>query len=140
MKKVLTFGTFDVLHLGHEHYLKEAKKHGSMLYVVVARDKTVYEVKGKKPLNDEAKRLDNIKSLKYVDGAYLGYEDDKYRIIEEINPDVIVFGYDQNAFTKNIKDILSKRGLNIEMIRLPNGLKPDVYKSSKLRLGRINNF
>jgi len=45
--KVLAFGTFDILHPGHEFYLKEAKKHGDILDVVVARDSTVEKIKGK---------------------------------------------------------------------------------------------
>lgn len=133
MKKVLTFGTFDIFHPGHEHYLKEAKKYGNELYVVVSRDKTVLEVKNRKTVNDENKRLEYVRSLDYVDGAFLGSDGDKYKIIEEINPDVIVFGYDQDSFTKNIKEILKKRGLNVEIIKLTKGFKPEVYKSSKLR-------
>ena len=41
MKKVMTFGSFDVLHKGHEHYLKEAKSYGDYLIVVVARDENI---------------------------------------------------------------------------------------------------
>ena len=46
--KVLVFGTFDIFHKGHEYFLSEAAKHGS-LNVVVARDLTTYEVKGRFP-------------------------------------------------------------------------------------------
>jgi len=133
MKRVLTFGTFDIFHPGHEHYLKEAKKYGDELYVVVSRDKTVLEVKGRETVNNENKRLEYIRSLDYVSGAFLGSDGDKYKIIEEIGPDVIVFGYDQISFTKDVEKILKERGLNVEIVRLTKGFKPDVYKSSKLR-------
>ena len=82
-KKVLAFGTFDIFHKGHEFYLREARKHGNTLNVVVARDSTVKQIKGKFPLNNESKRLAKIKSLDYVNNALLGHEDDKYKIIEE---------------------------------------------------------
>lgn len=45
MTVVLTFGTFDIFHPGHEYYLREAKKHGDKLVTVIARDQTVKNVK-----------------------------------------------------------------------------------------------
>lgn len=131
MKKVLAFGTFDIFHKGHEFYLREAKKYG-ILYVVVARDLTVKKVKGKSPVNDESERLAKIQSLDYVDKAILGNEKDKYAIIEQLKPDVICLGYDQNSFTKNLKQELNKRGLNPEIIRIKD-FKADKYKSSKMK-------
>ncbi len=64
-KKVMTFGTFDLLHKGHVYFLKQASKYGKLV-VVVARDKNVLKVKGKKPINSERKRLQNIKKIKFV--------------------------------------------------------------------------
>ena len=60
MKKVIVFGTFDVVHQGHIHMLKEAREYGDFLIVVVARDDIVCEIKGKKPTNNEDKRFENI--------------------------------------------------------------------------------
>ena len=65
MKKIMVFGTFDVLHKGHINFFKQAKKHGDHLLVVVARDKTVSLIKGIKPHYDEKERLKSVK--KYVD-------------------------------------------------------------------------
>ena len=132
MKKVMVFGTFDIFHPGHEFYLKKAKKYGDLLEVVVAKDSTVRELKGKEPLNDELKRLSVIKALDYVDRAYLGYEEDKYKIIEEVKPDVICLGYDQYYFTNNLKEELKKRKIKAKIIRLKS-YKEYLYKSSKLR-------
>ncbi len=132
-KKVLAFGTFDIFHKGHEFYLKEARKHSNVLNVVVARDSTVKQIKGKYPLNNELKRLAVIKNLNYVDNAFLGYEEDKYKIIEELKPDVICIGYDQNSFTDNLKAILRNRGLNIKIIKFEKGFKPKLCKTSILK-------
>jgi len=132
-KKVLAFGTFDIFHKGHEFYLKEARKHGNTLNVVVARDSTVKQIKGKFPLNNELKRLIKIQNLDYVDKAFLGYEEDKYKIIEELKPEVICLGYDQNSFTDNLKKILKKRALNPKIIKFEKGFKPYKHKSSKLK-------
>ena len=61
-------GTFDLLHLGHIYYLKEAKKLGNKLAVVVATDVTVRNLKHE-PINPEEIRLNLIKELKIVDEA-----------------------------------------------------------------------
>ena len=110
-------GTFDLLHMGHIYYLKEAKKLGDVLIVVVARDSTVRKLKHE-PVNPEDIRLDLIKEVKVVDEAYLGYEDDMYAIVEEIKPDIIALGYDQIHDENVIRRELKKRNLNSKVVRL----------------------
>ena len=66
MVKVMATGTFDLLHLGHIYYLKEAKKLGDTLTVVVATDSTVRKLKHE-PVNQEKIRVNLIKELKVVD-------------------------------------------------------------------------
>lgn len=110
-------GTFDLLHMGHIFYLKEAKKLGDILTVVVARDSTVRKLKHE-PVNPEDIRLDLIKELKVVDEAYLGYKDDIYAIVEEIKPDIIALGYDQIHDENIIRKEMEKRNLYAKVIRL----------------------
>ncbi len=117
MVKVMATGTFDLLHMGHIYYLKEAKKLGDILSVVVARDSTVRKLKHE-PVNPEEIRLDLIKEVKVVDEAYLGYEDDMYAIVEEIKPDIIALGYDQIHDEDTIKSELKKRKLTAKIVRL----------------------
>ena len=99
MTKVLTFGTFDILHPGHEHYLQQAKQFGDELIVVIARDETVKAVKGKLPRNDESKRQGAVSSLSFVTDAVLGNKGDKLDIVIEHSPQIICLGYDQTFFT-----------------------------------------
>ena len=75
MVKVMATGTFDLLHMGHIYYLKEAKKLGDTLVVVVATDATVRKLKHD-PITPQDIRLNLIKELKVVDEAYLGHEKD----------------------------------------------------------------
>ena len=117
MVKVMSTGTFDLLHLGHIYYLKEAKKLGEKLAVVVARDSTVRRLKHE-PVNHEEIRLNLIKELKIVDEAYLGHEDDMYEIVKEIKPDIIALGFDQLHNEKNIKTELKKRKIKAKVVRL----------------------
>jgi len=131
-KRVLAFGTFDIFHPGHEFYLKQARKRGDELHVIVARDSTVEHLKGRKPLNNEQNRLSAVKSLRYVDKAYLGKEGDKFACLEEIRPHVICLGYDQTTFGKDLKKVLQERGINSEIEILPSFM-PERHKTSRLR-------
>ena len=110
-------GTFDLLHMGHIYYLKEAKKYGDKLVVIVATDSTVRKLKHE-PINPEKIRLELIKELNVVDEAYLGYEDDMYKIVEEIKPDIIALGYDQIHNEETLKNELKKRKLNTRVLRI----------------------
>lgn len=129
-KKVMVFGTFDYLHEGHEYFLKEAKKHGDFLLAVVARDRTVAELKGKRPAHSEKERLETIVKSGIADKVLLGRPGkDRYKIIEKIKPDVICLGYDQRFFAENLESELKKRGLKPKVIRL-GPYKPETFKSS----------
>ena len=115
---VMATGTFDLLHMGHIYYLKEAKKLGDSLVVVVARDSTVRKLKHE-PVTPEEMRLSIISELKIVDEALLGHEDDMYTVVEEIKPDVIALGFDQIHDENKIKKELKKRNINTNVVRLP---------------------
>ena len=110
-------GTFDLLHMGHIYYLKEAKKLGDRLAVVVSTDSTVRRLKHE-PINSEQIRLALIKELKIVDEAYIGHEEDIYEIVKEIKPDIIALGFDQYHDEKTIRTELKKRNINAKVVRL----------------------
>ena len=117
MVKVMATGTFDLLHMGHIYYLREAKKLGDKLAVVVATDSTVRKLKHE-PVNPEEIRLGLIKEIRIVDEAYIGHEDDMYEIVQEIKPDVVALGFDQIHDKKKIGSELKKRGLKAKVVRL----------------------
>ena len=117
MVKVMATGTFDLLHMGHIYYLREAKKLGDTLVVVVATDSTVRKLKHD-PITPQEIRVNLIKELRMVDEAYLGHEDDMYTIVEEIKPDIIALGFDQIHNDATIKNELKKRKLNVKVVRL----------------------
>ncbi|MFW6040376.1 MAG: adenylyltransferase/cytidyltransferase family protein [Thermoplasmatota archaeon] len=116
-KTVMAAGTFDLLHLGHLHYLEEAKKLGCKLVVVVACDKTVREKKHE-PLMSEETRAKLVGALKPVDGVVIGGEGDPYATVEKIDPDVIALGYDQWHKEERIRKELDSRGLKAEVVRM----------------------
>lgn len=128
----MCFGTFDILHPGHIFFLKESKKLGDNLVVVVALDSTISAVKGIVPKYNEKQRVEHIRDLRIADKVMVGYEADKYEVIEEINPDVIALGYDQNGYADTLKAEMEKRKMNPKIVRL-DSYKEEHYKSSKLR-------
>jgi FAD synthetase len=118
MVKVMATGTFDLLHMGHIYYLREAKKLGDTLVVVVATDSTVRKLKHD-PITPQESRVNLIRELKMVDEVFLGYDDDMYTIVQEIKPDIIALGFDQIHNDVTIKNELKKRKLNVTLVRLP---------------------
>jgi FAD synthetase len=118
MVKVMATGTFDLLHMGHIYYLREAKKLGDTLVVVVATDSTVRKLKHD-PITSQESRVNLIKELKMVDEVFLGHDDDMYTIVQEIKPDIIALGFDQIHNDATIKNEMKKRKLNVKLVRLP---------------------
>lgn len=132
MKKVIAFGTFDRFHAGHESYLKQAKALGDYLIVIIARDKTVARIKGRRPDDDEKTRAAAVKSSKLADKVALGEHGDKYEVIKKYKPDVIALGYDQFTFTFRLEKFFIDHKMNTKIVRM-NPYRPTVYKTSLLR-------
>ncbi len=132
MKKVMLFGTFDIIHPGHLNLFRHAKRFGDNLVVVVARDENVKAFKGRKPKYDEKERARKLKLLKIIDKVFLGYKKNKFKVIERERPKVICLGYDQEIGKEELKEELKKRKLRAKIVRL-GYYKKEIYKSSKLR-------
>jgi FAD synthetase len=132
MKTVLSFGTFDLFHLGHEDFLRQGRALGDRLVVVVARDETVSDVKGRAPEQSETVRLERVRACPSVDEARLGSLDDKYAVVEDIRPDVILLGYDQEAFVDRLEEAIKERELSVTIERA-KPFHPELYKTSHLR-------
>ena len=131
MKKVMVFGTFDIVHLGHISFFKQARKYGDYLIVVVGRDKTVKKIKGRPPKHSEKIRFKKIKKVKLIDKVILGYLKNPYKIIQKYKPDIICLGYDQNSFVGGLLGALKRYKIKSKILRL-KPFKSEIYKSSKL--------
>lgn len=133
MKKVMCFGSFDVLHDGHRNLFKQAKQLGDYLVVVVARDITYNTLRKQEPLHDELVRLQSVNEEALVDKAILGDSVDMYRVLGKERPDVIALGYDQEAFIDDLEAHLQKYNLLHSKIFRMNSYKPLTMKSSLLK-------
>ena len=95
MKTVITFGTFDLLHVGHIKILKRAKALGDILIVGVSSDVLNFSKKSRNAIFSEKERMEIISSLKYVDKVFLEESlEDKEKYILEHNADILVMGDD----------------------------------------------
>lgn len=133
MKTVLAFGTFDIVHKGHEYFLNKAKSYGDNLIVVIARDVNVKKIKGKLARHNENERLMQVIATNIPDEVTLGDLENHYDVLKTVMPDIICLGYDQNVFTDKLEDELKKINLlHTKIIRI-DSYKPEIYKSSKMK-------
>ena len=110
-KVVFTNGCFDLLHRGHLHLLREAKKLGDILIVAINNDLSVKKIKGpKRPILPEADRAELIGALEMVDYVTLFDEADPYRLIKQLQPDVLVKGGDWTREKIIGGDVVEKAG------------------------------
>tara|TARA_B100000029_G_scaffold411634_1_gene414048 strand:+ start:135 stop:581 length:447 start_codon:yes stop_codon:yes gene_type:complete len=130
--KVVATGVFDLIHIGHAHFLNAAKDHGDHLTVIVANDATVRKMKGEPILSDK-RRAEVVLQLKPVNEVVIGRTGDMLDIIvEEIKPDVIALGFDQRLFTRNeLESKLFDRGLIVKVVRLEE-MEQDLAGSRKI--------
>lgn len=113
--KVIAQGTFDILHPGHVHYLRDAAAMGDELHVIVARRDNVTHKED--PVLPDRQRREMVAALDAVDHAHLGDRDDIFVPIERIEPDVIVLGFDQHHDEEAIANALDQRGIDCRVER-----------------------
>ena len=94
-KVVFTNGCFDLLHIGHIKYLKEARSKGDILVVALNSDASVKRLKGPtRPIQNENDRSEILAALESVSATVIFTEDTPENIIKLIKPDVLVKGGD----------------------------------------------
>ncbi len=105
MKKVITFGTFDVFHIGHVSILERAKSYGDYLIVGVSSDDLNLSKKGRKPIYSEKDRKKIIKSLSCVDEVFSETSLElKRQYINDFNAEILIMGNDWEGKFDNHKD------------------------------------
>ena len=130
LKVVLAGGVFDIIHPGHIHTLNSAKALGDVLIVVVATDKTAQKMKKRVPLHNQKLRRELVDSLLMVDLCVIGNEEDIFKTVDLVKPEVIALGYDQVHQEKFIIDGCRKINLDIKVARLQSPI-PE-FSSSKI--------
>lgn len=117
-----TNGCFDLLHLGHIHSIKEAKKHCDKLIVAINSDSSVKKLKGdERPIQEEEVRMNVMAHMDLVDGVILFGDETPYNIINEIKPDFLFKGKDYVNKKVVGSDILKSYGGEIILLPIYEG-------------------
>jgi D-glycero-beta-D-manno-heptose 1-phosphate adenylyltransferase len=138
-KIVFTNGCFDLIHIGHIQYLKEAKSKGDILVVGINSTKSVSKLKGlNRPINDEKTRCGVMAAFYFTDAVIVFNEDTPYDLIKEIKPDVLVKGGDWSIDQIVGSDLVLQNGGSVLSLSFMDGYSTtnienkiiEAYKSS----------
>jgi uncharacterized protein (TIGR00730 family) len=125
-QKVLLFGTFDVLHPGHEFVIEHALQRGDV-FITLALDETIVKIKGAAPLYTYAIRaqalLERFPTVTIIKGDAIDYK----ASLRLVQPDIVLLGYDQ-MLPPNV----TLADITVPVERLP-AYKPEEFKSSLLK-------
>ncbi|MCX5800383.1 MAG: D-glycero-beta-D-manno-heptose 1-phosphate adenylyltransferase [Candidatus Eisenbacteria bacterium] len=122
LKVVFTNGCFDILHVGHVHYLSRARRLGDMLLVGLNSDASVRKLKGeRRPIVPQADRAGVLCALSSVDYVCIFDEETPDRIIREVAPDVLVKGGDYRPEEIVGADFVRGRGGEVVVIEALEG-------------------
>jgi len=106
MKTIITFGTYDLFHIGHLRIINRSKKLGDKLIVGISTDELNYNKKKKYPVFSQEERLEIIKNLKEVDEVFFEESLEKKReYILKYKADILVMGDDWIGRFDEYKDI-----------------------------------
>lgn len=128
LKVVLAGGVFDIIHPGHIHTLNAAKALGDVLVVAIATDKTAEKMKKRIPLHTQDQRKMLVDALSVVDVGVVGNEEDLFKTVDLIRPQIIALGYDQVHQEKFIIEGCKKIDLDVTVARLQSPI-PEVSSS-----------
>ena len=118
LRVVLAGGVFDIIHPGHIYTLNAAKALGDVLVVVVATDNTAVKMKKRNPIHNQEQRQELVNSLTTVDLCLIGQEDNIFKTVNHVRPEIIALGYDQVHQEKFITEGCKKIELDAKVARL----------------------
>jgi FAD synthetase len=130
-KTVMVAGTFEILHPGHLAYLKEAWRLGYVV-AVVSSDENAERNKRRKIVIPQPQRSEVLSSLYYVHKVVPGKPGNIFDIFEEVKPDVILLGPDQNVPEDVVKTEARRRGVNAEVLRMPALKQCELCSTTKI--------
>jgi glycerol-3-phosphate cytidylyltransferase len=147
-KTVITYGTFDLFHIGHVRLFERAKKHGEKLIVAVSTDE-FNSIKGKKILIPYEQRAEIVRSIRYVDIVIPEMSwDQKIEDIKKYHVDTLIMGKDWEGKFDELKSycevIYLDRTQDISTTGLKRSLKklvtitPDELKAALLVIEQLH--
>ena len=137
-KIIITSGFFNPLHMGHINLIRESKKLGDFLVIIVNNDEQV-KLKGSTPFMVEQERIEIIKALKYADDVVLSIDKDRsviesLKMVAKLYPGELFFAKGGDRNSGNIPELEVCKEFNIKVI---DGVGGSKVQSSSLLLKKI---
>lgn len=133
---VFTNGCFDLLHLGHVQYLKEAKALGTKLIIAANSDESVSRIKGShRPIQKEESRVNILATLEYVDAVTIFNNDTPFELIKLLIPDILVKGGDWKPEQIIGGDIVINNGGKVLSLKFMEG-----YSTTNIETKIIDSY
>ena len=125
-------GCWDLFHVGHLNYIREAKKQCDYLIVDVTPDEVMFKQKNKYPIIGEENRLEVIRAIKYVDRAELSDEGRDFGALKKYGYNVLFLSEDHRGkeYYNNLEAKMNKLGVEVIYIPYTQGIS-----STKIREG-----
>lgn len=121
-KIVTTNGVFDILHVGHIRYLKQAKSLGDVLIVGINSDSSVKKIKGpKRPINSDNERAEVLSALQFVDYVLIFSDDNPVSWLKEIKPNYHAKGGDYSLDRIIERSVVESNHGKIVLLSLTDG-------------------
>jgi FAD synthetase len=130
-KTVMVAGTYEILHPGHLAYLREAWRLGYVV-AVVSSDENAERSKRRKIVIPQQQRAEVLSSLYYVHKVVQGKPGNIFDIFEEVKPDVVFLGPNQNVSEDVVRVEAKKRGVETEVVRLPELKQCELCSTTKI--------
>lgn len=132
--KVLVGGVFDILHYGHIHFLREAKKLGEVLVVALESDKNVKRLKGNsRPFHNQNQRREILESLTFVDEVIILKEsmsDEDYKnLVQTTKPNILAVTAGDPILKKKKSHA---KTVNAKVVEIPKIKVPSTTQIAKL--------
>ena len=135
-KKVIGFtnGCFDLLHEGHLHLIREAKKRCDFLIIGLNSDESVKILKGEsRPIEDQQQRAKNLSKMDEVDAIAIFNTETPENIIKNFNPDILIKGGDYNKTDIIGSKFVIDNGGSVEVIDLLPGFSTTKIINERMR-------
>lgn len=134
---VLTNGVFDLLHVGHVRYLKEAKSLGDFLIVGLNSDASAARLKGEgRPILPQEQRAEALSALECVDGVVIFEQDTAEELVVAIKPHIYVKGGDYTSDRLPEARVVTAYGGEVRILPLTPGISTnDILRRIVERLG-----
>ena len=141
-KKVFVSGCYDMLHSGHVAFLQEAAELGD-LYVGLGSDKTIFELKNRRTVNNDAERLYMIKALRCMKDAWISSGSGTMDFEEEVKrlkPDI--FFVNTDGYTPAKEEFCRKYGIEliVSKRRLMKDCRPGQPRRSARNAGSLTGW